>query len=61
MTDSGKTEPPATVKSETAGLRDRIEADENATPGGQPPEEVEDRPAVGSVKPEDYPDDLPDH
>ena len=27
----------------------------NATPGGQPAEEVEDRPNVGSVHPEDYP------
>ena len=26
------------------------------TPGGQPPEPVEDRPNVGMVKPEDYPD-----
>ena len=25
------------------------------TNGGQPPEEVEDRPTVGTVKPEDYP------
>jgi hypothetical protein len=29
----------------------------NDTPGGQPPEEVEDRPNVGTVKPEDYPRD----
>ncbi|AMK17375.1 MULTISPECIES: hypothetical protein [Sphingobium] len=27
------------------------------TPGGQPPERVEDRPVVGTVKPEDYPKD----
>lgn len=25
------------------------------TPGGQPPEKVEDRPVVGQVRPEDYP------
>lgn len=25
------------------------------TKGGQPPEKVEDRPSVGTVKPEDYP------
>ena len=25
------------------------------TPGGQPPEPVEERPNVGTVKPEDYP------
>ncbi len=30
--------------------------DENrSTPGGQPPERVEDRPNVGTVRPEDYP------
>ena len=27
------------------------------TRGGQPQEQVEDRPAVGTVKPEDYPED----
>ena len=32
---------------------DRGQAD---TPGGQPPEDVEDRPMVGSVTPEDYPE-----
>lgn len=26
------------------------------TPGGQPPEKVEDRPSVGQVEPEDYPE-----
>ena len=30
--------------------------DHITTPGGQPPEPVEDRPNVGTVKPEDYPD-----
>ncbi|KTR83776.1 hypothetical protein NS277_07365 [Novosphingobium barchaimii] len=29
--------------------------DASPTPGGQPPEKVEDRPNVGTVKPEDYP------
>jgi hypothetical protein len=29
----------------------------NDTAGGQPAEEVEDRPNVGTVKPEDYPRD----
>ncbi|WP_186729246.1 hypothetical protein [Sphingomonas panacisoli] len=29
----------------------------NDTPGGQPVEKVEDRPNVGTVKPEDYPHD----
>ena len=27
------------------------------TRGGQPPEQVEDRPSVGSVSPDDYPED----
>ena len=27
------------------------------TRGGQPQEDVEDRPAVGTVKPDDYPDE----
>jgi hypothetical protein len=36
-------------------LPDREEAD-SRTSGGQPPEPVEDRPNVGQVKPEDYPD-----
>lgn len=30
--------------------------DDPTTRGGQPPEKPEDRPNVGSVKPEDYPD-----
>ncbi|RYG86032.1 MAG: hypothetical protein EON59_10920 [Alphaproteobacteria bacterium] len=30
------------------------------TPGGQRPEAVEDRPVVGTVKPEDYPKDRAD-
>lgn len=38
-----------------------VRPDENdpdpRTRGGQPPEKVEDRPAVGTVKPEDYPED----
>jgi hypothetical protein len=31
--------------------------DPKETPGGQAPEDVEDRPNVGTVTPEDYPDD----
>lgn len=31
--------------------------DPDEIPGGQPPEDVEDRPNVGTVTPEDYPDD----
>ncbi len=34
---------------------DATESD-TKTPGGQAPEKPEDRPNVGSVKPEDYPD-----
>ena len=30
--------------------------DRSDSPGGLPPEPVEDRPNVGTVKPEDYPD-----
>ena len=30
---------------------------EDRIPGGQPPEPVEDRPNVGSVTPEDYPEE----
>ena len=30
--------------------------DRSDSPGGQPPEPVEDRPSVGTVRPEDYPD-----
>lgn len=29
--------------------------DASPTPGGQKPEKVEDRPVVGTVRPEDYP------
>jgi hypothetical protein len=31
--------------------------DPASTPGGLPPEDVDDRPNVGTVKPEDYPKD----
>ena len=31
-------------------------SDAPETPGGLPPEKVEDRPFVASVKPEDYPE-----
>ncbi|MFN6936028.1 MAG: hypothetical protein ACK4NZ_12875 [Tsuneonella sp.] len=34
---------------------------EAQTEGGQSPEDVEDRPMVGSVTPDDYPKDLLDH
>ena len=33
------------------------EGEESRTNGGQPPEDVEDRASVGTVKPEDYPED----
>ncbi len=32
------------------------DGDADDTPGGIPPEEVEDRPSVGTVSPSDYPD-----
>lgn len=35
--------------------------DEQGARGGLKPEKVEDRPSVGTVTPDDYPDDLPDH
>lgn len=35
---------------------DDYQGDGTDTPGGQPPEKVEDRPGVSKVKPEDYPD-----
>lgn len=38
---------------------DTLDRDQQ-TEGGLPPEEVEDRPNVGSVSPEDYPKDRPD-
>lgn len=40
---------------------DTLDRGQDQAPGGQPPEAVEDRPMVSSVKPEDYPKDLPDH
>lgn len=38
---------------------DTLDRDQQ-TEGGQPPEEVEDRPNVGIVSPEDYPKDSVD-
>ncbi|WP_162887998.1 hypothetical protein [Sphingomonas mesophila] len=35
---------------------DRTRSDQPDTPGGQPQERVEDRPDVGTVTPEDYPE-----
>lgn len=40
--------------SEPSADAGRDETDE--TPGGLKPEKVEDRPSVGTVKPEDYPE-----
>lgn len=40
---------------------DTLDRGQEGTPGGQPQEAVEDRPVVGTVEPEDYPKDLPDH
>lgn len=33
---------------------------ERGTPGGQPQEKVENRPNVGTVSPDEYPQDRPD-
>jgi len=42
----------------TADLTRTDRTDErNETPGGNKPEKVEDRPNVGTVKPEDYPEE----
>lgn len=38
---------------------DTLDREQGAN-GGQEPEDVEDRPSVGTVKPEDYPKDRPD-
>ena len=49
-------QPPGDAKRPLDTLdRDRVKA------GGQSPEPVEARPSVGSVDPEDYPKDAPDH
>ena len=40
---------------------DTLDRGQDQTPGGQAQEDVEDRPNVGTVSPEDYPKDLPDH
>lgn len=39
----------------TAGNDAASDQEAHGTPGGQPPEKVEDRPNVGTVEPEDYP------
>jgi hypothetical protein len=39
--------------------KDTLDRDQEPE-GGLEPEEVEDRPSVGTVKPEDYPKDRPD-
>ncbi len=40
---------------------DTLDREQDGRPAGQPQEDVEDRPNVGTVSPEDYPKDLPDH
>ena len=37
-------------------MTDHDDTDRPTTPGGQPPEKVEDRPGVGQVRPDDYPE-----
>lgn len=60
MTSADKNDPPTPADGPRRGpLGDaRPSVDDPApTPGGQPQEDVEDRPNVGTVKPEDYPED----
>jgi len=48
-----------TIRSEVSDMSDENKRDDDdpaATPGGLKPEKVEDRPNVGTVKPEDYPE-----
>lgn len=55
-----KPKPPPTegLRGERTTSNDEaIDPQTHGTPGGQPPEKVEDRPNVGTVKPEDYPAD----
>jgi hypothetical protein len=55
--ETGRTSPMTTQKRE-GPLGDAIpskNAPDDQTDGGQKPEKVEDRPDVGTVKPEDYP------
>ena len=40
---------------------DTLDRGQDMTEGGQDQEAVEDRPNVGTVTPDDYPKDLPDH
>lgn len=40
---------------------DTLDRGQDQTEGGKDQEDVEDRPYVGSVTPDDYPKDLPDH
>lgn len=47
------------AKTPEGPLKDPLPGHEQAntrTSGGQPPEQVEDRPMVGKVRPEDYPE-----
>ena len=40
---------------------DTLDRGQEQTPGGDGQQAVEDRPNVGTVSPDDYPKDLPDH
>ncbi|MBT0667604.1 hypothetical protein HT136_04390 [Novosphingobium profundi] len=51
----GKSEQEATPHGPLGDARPDAGGDASPTPGGQKPEKVEDRPNVGTVKPEDYP------
>lgn len=50
-----KREQEGTPRGPLGDARPDAGGDARPTPGGQPPEKVEDRPNVGTVKPEDYP------
>jgi hypothetical protein len=55
MTDE-HSQPPEEKRGPLGDARPDATKDDPTTPGGQPAEQPEDRPNVGSVKPEDYPD-----
>ena len=47
------------AKGDARRPQESLDSDQQ-TEGGLDPEDVEDRPSVGTVKPEDYPKDRPD-
>lgn len=51
-----RVDPPGTPQGPLGDARPEHGSDDSKANPGQPVEPVEDRPAVGSVKPEDYPE-----